>query len=208
MPELGVSAAFLWLWMLSLLTRVPRALIITQDLGIVWSHPQLSAPINSTNGFYCFLFICSVFSEGFLHMPPSQLLTKGSVFGCLLPWTAPCVFGGLAHSLSVFVSFGVFCPRLLSLNQLSSLPKSNTITIGEMYLIRAFFFSCLEGETTSLPISFVALCLQLLAACNTALFRAIFSELFTSTQKLLCQRWEFPLDQWFPYLRYELSKCR
>lgn len=64
------------------LTGVPRALVITQDLGIVWSHPQLSAPVNSTSGFYCLLFICSVFSEGFLRMPPSQLLTKGSAFGC------------------------------------------------------------------------------------------------------------------------------
>lgn len=67
------------------LTGVPRALVITQDLGIVWSHPQLSAPVNSTSGFYCLLFICSVFSEGFLYMPPSQLLTKGFAFGCPRP---------------------------------------------------------------------------------------------------------------------------
>lgn len=57
------------------LTRVPRPLVITQDLGIVWCHPQLSTCINSSNSFYCLLIPCRTFSEGFLCVPSSQFLT-------------------------------------------------------------------------------------------------------------------------------------
>lgn len=57
------------------LTWVPRPLVITQDLGIVWSHPQLSTCINSSNSFYCLLIPCRTFSEGFLCVPSSQFLT-------------------------------------------------------------------------------------------------------------------------------------
>lgn len=103
--------------------------------------PSVFCPCKLYKWFLLPSFHLQCFLRGFSSHAP----LSGSHQGLCL-WVSPSlnspthVWRARSQSQHICVPWSFLSKSVLSLRQLSSLPKSNTITIREMYLIRAIFF--------------------------------------------------------------------